>query len=56
MSYRPESDIQLVRFELSEKYIPYIYSIKKMDNKTNLFIDSIETKRVHIGSEIIIDM
>ena len=53
MSYRPESDIQLLRFEVSGGcliYIKiilniYIDSIKKMDNQTYLFLDSIEEKK-----------
>lgn len=53
MSYRPESDIQLLRFEVSGGcliYIKiilniYIDYIKKMDNQTYLFLDSIEEKK-----------
>lgn len=46
MSYRPESDIQLVRLELSGGYlIYYIYIFYQKDGQSNLFLDSIEAKR-----------
>jgi len=37
MSYRPESDIQLLRFELSGGCLIYY----QKDGKSNLFLDSI---------------
>jgi len=50
MSYRPESDIKLLRFELSGGYliyITYIYQkyINQRDVQSNLFLDSIEAQR-----------
>ena len=44
MSYRPESDIKLLRFELSGGYPIYI-KIYQKDVQSNLFLDSIEAKR-----------
>ena len=47
MSYRPKSDIQLLRFELSGGYLIYINIISKQKGgQSNLFLDSIEAKRV----------
>ena len=45
-SYRPGSDIQLLRFELSgECLILYRYPIYQKDGQSNLFLDSIEAQR-----------
>lgn len=41
MSYRPESDIQLLRFELSGGCLIYY----QKDGKSNLFLDSIDAQR-----------
>ncbi|CAI0416963.1 unnamed protein product [Linum tenue] len=42
MSYRPESDIQLLRFELSERCLIYYINqyrlYKKIDNQTHFSI------------------
>ena len=42
MSYRPESDIQLLGFELSGGCLIYQY---QKDGQSNLFLDSIEAQR-----------
>ena len=54
MSYRPESDIKLLRFELSVGY-PIISKYQK-DVQSNLFLDSIEAQRSEYGTQITIDM
>lgn len=41
-SYRPESDIQLLRFELSGGCLIFIDYIYQKDGQLNLFFDSIE--------------
>ena len=51
MSYRPESDIKLLRFELSVGYPIY-----QKDVQSNLFLDSIEAQRSEYGTQITIDM
>lgn len=55
MSYRPESDIQLLRFELSGGYLIYIYIYQK-DAQSNLLLDSIEAQRSEYGTQITRDM
>jgi len=54
VSYRPESDIKLLRFELSVGYP--IYNIYQKDVQSNLFLDSIEAQRSEYGTQITIDM
>ena len=54
VSYRPESDIKLLRFELSLGYP--IYNIYQKDVQSNLFLDSIEAQRSEYGTQITIDM
>ena len=54
MSYRPKSDIKLLRFELSVGYPIY-----KKDVQSNLFLDSIEAQRKEMNmvpNQIMIDM
>lgn len=57
MSYRPESDIKLLRFSLSGGYLIYItYSIyqkdiNQRDVQSNLFLDSIEAQRSSYGTQ-----
>lgn len=51
MSYRPKSDIKLLRFELSVGYPIY-----QKDVQSNLFLDSIEAQRSEYGTQITIDM
>ena len=46
MSYRPESDIKLLRFELSVGYPIY-----QKDVQSNLFLDSIEAQRSEYGTQ-----
>ena len=46
MSYRPESDIKLLRFALSGGYL----IDQKKDVQSNLFLDSIEAQRSEYGT------
>ena len=56
MSYRAESDIQLLRFELSGGCLIFLYLLYQKDGQSNLFIDSIEAQRSEYGTQITIDM
>jgi len=52
-SYRPESNIKLLRFSLSRGYLIYIY---KKKGQSKLFLDSIEVQKSQYSAQIRIDM